>query len=241
MSDKAIIPGGTGGIGSAVVNRLLKDDIRVVVPTRQDGVDLPDDPLLTVEHIDYTVSENVARLAEQHDDADSVIYCAGSFEGHKKVSDFSDADVVSKFESNIRTLWHFLRAFLPVLREQDRGNVIAISSLAAEQHKPYLGLSTFAKQGMEAILKTVDNEESINGVNANIVVPSIVNTEKERRIFPNDDTDYFLPREEIADIIHAACYEDTTRYLHGTRIRCYVPNPNRLQGRKEALEKRGVL
>src|SRR5437763_3518549 len=86
MQRSAIVTGGTGGLGSAVVARLLADGWRVVVPwvverelervQKQDGLEL-----VQADLFDAAEVENVATLAAEHDDAPlrGVVNLVGGF------------------------------------------------------------------------------------------------------------------------------------------------------------------
>ena len=237
----AVVPGGTGGIGSQVVRMFLKNDTKVLVPTTgMKDNNLPNHRHLTVKLCDYLEDKTVKQLAAKHQAPHFLVYCAGSFIGHKKVADLTDGDVMEKFESNIRGLWHFIRHFVPEMRELEKANVIGISSLAAEKRKPYLGLSSWAKVGTEIILQTLDNEESASGISANIIVPSIVDTEKEREVFSDDNPEFWMEDKSVADIVEFLCLNSAAKYIHGSRIKCYQPNPKKIKNREESLRSRGV-
>ncbi len=237
----AMVPGGTGGIGREVVKMFLKNGTEVVVPTRglKDDYSSVDEEAIVVKN-NYYEDEDVKSLARTYDKVDTFVYCVGSFRGHKKISDFTYEDIDDKFKTNIRSFWNFLRHFVPLMREKGYGNVIAIGSLAAKRKEPYLGLSSWAKDGLASIIETLSNEESVNGIRANIIVPSIVDTAKERLIFPQDNQAYWLPASYIEELVEFLCYDARSRYLNGNRLECYVPNKKIVRAREENLINRGV-
>lgn len=244
-----IIPGGTGGLGAGIARRLAQwGDIDILIPSRGTKTRYRRNQSFTEKNItvvscDYYKEKNVRKLAEEISkkyQIAALIYCAGSFHGHKEINSYTDDDVVEKFQTNIRSFMHFLRYLIPEMKRNKEGKVIAFGSLAASQHKPFLGLSIWAKNGLWSIIKTLSNEVSKDGINANMISPSIVDTPKERIIFPEDTGEYWLNTDDVAALVEFLCFDPAAKNIHGQNLEIYNPDPSVVKSREDNLRSRGV-
>jgi NAD(P)-dependent dehydrogenase (short-subunit alcohol dehydrogenase family) len=78
---------------------------------------------------------------------------------------------------------HYLsKLVLPSMREQPRGDIIMISSVAAKSLGPNGAPYNMGKAAMEALAITLFKEERKNGVHVNIVAPGLTETEMGFRL-----------------------------------------------------------
>jgi 3-oxoacyl-[acyl-carrier protein] reductase len=78
---------------------------------------------------------------------------------------------------HVKGPFHLSRALLPSMRQRDRGDIIMVSSVAAQGFAPRMGPYSIAKAGMEALAYTLAKEERQYGVRVNVVAPGLVDTE----------------------------------------------------------------
>ncbi len=244
-----IIPGGTGGLGTSIARRLAqRGDVDILIPSRRTKTHYKRSESFVEKNIkivecDYYKDKNVRKLARDLSKKYRIlalIYCAGSFHGHKEMNAYTDDDVVGKFQTNIRSFMHFLRYLIPKMKRNKEGKVITFGSLAASQHKPFLGLSTWAKSGLWSIIKTLSNEVSKDGINVNMISPSIVDTPKERKIFPEDTGEHWLNTDDVAALVEFLCFDPAAKNIHGQNLEIYNPDPSVVESREDNLRSRGV-
>src|SRR5258708_11657668 len=72
------------------------------------------------------------------------------------------------------------RALVPHMRALERGDVVMISSIAAQALRANSGTYNIAKAGMEALAMTLAKEERQHGIRVNIVAPGLVDTDMGR-------------------------------------------------------------
>ena len=66
------------------------------------------------------------------------------------------------------------------MRAMERGDVVMISSIAAQLLRSNSGTYNIAKAGMEALALTLAKEERPHGIRVNIVAPGLVDTDMGR-------------------------------------------------------------
>jgi NAD(P)-dependent dehydrogenase (short-subunit alcohol dehydrogenase family) len=69
------------------------------------------------------------------------------------------------------------RAIVPQMRKSARGDVIMISSIAAQTFGANMGTYNIAKAGMEALAFTLAKEERAHGIRVNVFAPGLVETD----------------------------------------------------------------
>ncbi|MDC0175041.1 SDR family oxidoreductase [Pseudomonadales bacterium] len=130
-------------------------------------------------------------------------------------------------------LWgpiYMSRALIPHMRGAGRGDIIMISSIAAQSMGAQMGLYSVGKAGMEALAHTLAKEEKAHGIRVNIVAPGLVDTDMGRKLVsllpgPDDmrQLDANMPfgfvctPEDIAATVTHLCSDDG-RYITDQRI-----------------------
>jgi NAD(P)-dependent dehydrogenase (short-subunit alcohol dehydrogenase family) len=129
-------------------------------------------------------------------------------------------------------LWgpiNMCRALVPHMRQAARGDVIMVSSIAAQSMGARMGLYSIGKAGMEALAHTLAKEERANGIRVNIVAPGLVDTDMGRKLMSTFGVENIRDRDaaapfgfvctpdDIAATIAFLCSEDA-RYITNERI-----------------------
>ena len=160
----ALVTGASGGIGTAIVNRLRGDGMRVITLDIAGDVDLVVDvvrdplPAEIFDNVDVCVSNAaiVDTIAPAH--------------GMPAEKWQRDIDV------NLTGAFRVVQACLPGMRQRRYGRVVAVSSLAG--HTGLAGQVAYAasKAGLQGAIKTVAIENLKYGITANCVLPGFVAT-----------------------------------------------------------------
>jgi NAD(P)-dependent dehydrogenase (short-subunit alcohol dehydrogenase family) len=207
----ALVTGGTGGLGVAVVAAFLEDGWRVVVPYVHVGSPerLPEGAE-TVE-ADLTDPDDVARavrVASADDRAPlaAVANLVGGFAGGQPVIDTQVADFEAMFALNVRPTYLVTQCTLPRLLAAGGGAIVCVSSRAALE--PWAGGSGYAasKAAVIAFARAVAKEHP--EVRCNVIVPSMIDTPANRAASPRA-VDRMVPPERIAAVIRFLCADES--------------------------------
>jgi NAD(P)-dependent dehydrogenase (short-subunit alcohol dehydrogenase family) len=93
------------------------------------------------------------------------------------VEEISDAEARALFDTNVFGLLNVTRAALPVLRSQEAGRVINMSSSAGFASSPGRGLYGASKSAVEAITEALHGELAPLGIHVTVVEPGSFRTE----------------------------------------------------------------
>lgn len=96
------------------------------------------------------------------------------------------------FQVNLRGMWYACKHAVPIMREQESGSIVNISSMAVRHAYPYLGYKT-TKAAVIALTENVAFANARYGIRANVILPGLMNT--PMAIEPRVATG--VPREQV--------------------------------------------
>lgn len=102
--------------------------------------------------------------------------------GQPPIAEMPDADLQRLLDAHVFGPLHLCRLLVPSMRALGRGDVVMISSVAAQFHAPRMGVYAIAKSGMESMAYTLAKEEREHGIRVNIVSPGLVETDMGKRL-----------------------------------------------------------
>lgn len=150
--------------------------------------------------------------------------------GQPPIAEMPDADLQRLLGAHVFGPLHCCRLFVPPMRALGRGDVIMISSIAAQSYGPRMGVYSIAKSGMEAMAYTLAKEERQHGIRVNIVAPGLVETDMGKRLmsFTRGVEDirtldeqmpfgFVCQPEDIANAVAFLC-SDEGRYITNQRL-----------------------
>jgi NAD(P)-dependent dehydrogenase (short-subunit alcohol dehydrogenase family) len=221
VAGTALVTGGAGGLGTAVVRRLLADGWRVVAPVRGEPAGL--DPGAVPVQADVTDEAAVAGViqvatAEPGAPLGAVVNLVGGFASGGRVHETPVADFEGQFRINLRPAYLVTAAALPHLIANGGGSVVCVSSRSAV--KPFKGAAGYitSKQALLTFVDVLALEYRDDGVRANAVLPSVIDTPANRTGGPEDAK--LVPPAQIADVIAFLC-SDAATATSGAHIPVY--------------------
>ena len=221
LQDKvAIVTGGTGGIGTAIVKAFLREGAKVAFSsTSQAKIDAL---LPTLEAAEGQVKGYVADMTKEDDiknfveaaktdfgTIDVVVPNAG-YEGQAHPVQDMTLDLFEKvYMLNVFSVMLMLKYAAPTLIEKQSGSVVVIASAAA--YEPTAGNSAYvsSKYAVSGLTKCIAMELGPVGVHVNYICPGPVDTPMMKRI----EKDFFpeMSHEEAMAVL-AGAYAMDKRY-----------------------------
>ena len=211
MSQTVIVTGGTGGLGAAVTAAFLQDGWRVVVPwvAERELERVDEHERLTLVHADLMDPDSAAEVvAAAGDDLRAVANLVGGFAQGGRVHETPIEDFEGQLRLNLRPAYLMCAAAIPRLLAAGGGALVCVSSRAAL--RPFPGAAGYIT-GKAAVLALVDAlhaEYRGDGIRANAVLPSTIDTPANRASMPDADHGTWVKPEEIARVIRFLCSED---------------------------------
>lgn len=205
MRRSALISGGTGGLGGAVVSAFLVGGWRVVAPVRPGrGSALPTGavPVETdlTEPADVAAAAGVA-ASDAGAPLGAVVNLVGGYAAGGLTHETPVADFEAMLRVNLRPTYLMTAAALPHLTAAGGGSVVCVSSRAALAPFPGAAGYVTAKAAVLAFAAAVAVEYAGRGVRCNTVVPSIIDTPANREAMPAADAGRWVAPADIARVI----------------------------------------
>ena len=177
---KALVTGGTRGIGQAIAQRLHADGAEVWITGVTAGP-ATRGPMhyRAVELSNRAATEEFAREVEQLG-FDILVNNAG-INTNNPFSAIKLADFDSIHEVNVRSAFRLCQAVLPAMRRAGWGrivNIASIFSVISKEHRATYSASKFALDGLTAGLAA---EVAVEGILANCVSPGFIETDLTRK------------------------------------------------------------
>jgi NAD(P)-dependent dehydrogenase (short-subunit alcohol dehydrogenase family) len=208
MTSSAIVTGGTGGLGSAVVARLLQDGWRVVVPwvaeqelervTRHDRLELIQADLFDLEAVAAVAA---AGAADPQRPLAGLVNLVGGFAAGSRVHETPIDTFEAQFRLNLRPTYLMTQAVLGGMLEHGEGSIVCVGTRAAVQ--PFSGAAGYiaSKAAVISFAQAVATEYKQDGIRCNVILPSVIDTPANRASMPDAKHERWVKPAEIAGVV----------------------------------------
>ena len=183
----ALVTGAGTGLGRAIAISLAKEGYQVVLTGRRE------EKLREVEHeiekgrsfvftADLTKEQDIEELSKKllektGGQLDVLVNNAGGVPAMGSVEEITLADWRLVMDTNLTTQFLVTKAFLPDLRKSKNAKIISVTSGMAHFYLRGFGAYSASKSGVEALMKTVAEEEKENGIEVHLFDPQNVISE----------------------------------------------------------------
>ncbi|HHC07629.1 MAG TPA: SDR family oxidoreductase [Actinobacteria bacterium] len=209
----AVIPGGTGSVGRALLPLLVARNFRLAVtyllPEEarlvEEELDLDEDRLM-LRRVDAT--DRIAMEKFMQDVVDTFgpfqVMCSlvGGWAGGRDVDETDDVRWDRMLDLNLRSAFNAVRAAVPHMRGVEWGRIILMGSQNAVDAPAGQAAYNVAKAGVIALARSVGAELSDTNVTANVLLPTVIDTEATRAALPYADYVDWPKPAEIAEVIN---------------------------------------
>lgn len=220
-----IITGASRNIGKYLFETLSEEGELVYgtfLSTKPDSIGL-EDRLFQVDVSNYesvdqfylAIKENLAEI--------TLINCAGiSYNAFAHKSDPLEWKKV--IDTNLVGAFHMIRAFLPVMREQNFGRIINLSSVVAQKGTPGVSAYAASKAALWGLTRSLAQENGSKGITINNINLGYVNigmgVEQVPEAYQQIIKEQIPSKQfcEPSDIVKTIDYLRNTPYINGTSI-----------------------
>jgi NAD(P)-dependent dehydrogenase (short-subunit alcohol dehydrogenase family) len=182
----AVVLGGSGGVGRAIVERLAHHGADVALTYRNNheaaeaaataarghGRTATVHPLVLGDAA--AVRGLFDDIASRHGRIHTVVHAAGSSIEQPLIGQIEPARWRDVVEADVNGVFDVIHASLPHLRSGGGGSYVFISSAGLERYPPGDILSVAPKAAVEALLRGLAREEGRHGIRANTVALGVI-------------------------------------------------------------------
>jgi len=229
----AIVTGGSGALGRAVVEHFLVAGAKVAVPwiveaevpmlRGQLGNRFPNDQIMLARANvgeEAEVARFVGDVIKRFGRVDLLVNLVGGFWGGKPISETTVQEWQSMFDLNLKPTFLMCRAVVPTMQKNQYGRIISVSSRSGLMGAGDFAAYAVAKGAIATFTASLAEEVLGDGVLVNAIAPSTIDTEANRKAMPKAKHENWVKPEDIARTIAYLCSEDC-RVTSGSVIPVY--------------------
>ena len=191
-----VVTGAAGVAGHAVANAFHQAGARVL------GIDIVAHeapwPTVAADLIDPAGAKDAIREAG---DIDILANIAGGFTMGDQIADTSDETWDFMMNLNARTVLNTCRAAVPGMVARGGGKIVNIGARGGLRGAAAMGAYIASKSVVIRLTETLADELKHKGINVNCILPSIIDTPRNRADMPNANFNEWVPPEHIAGVV----------------------------------------
>lgn len=226
-----LVAGGTGGLGHAVSLAFLQEGAQVVVTYRsQNGWEAlksaagANAARVEGHAVDVTdeaaVRQLIEKILSKHSRLDALVNSVGGYAGGLTLWEMDTKVFDQMLALNLRSGYALSRAAVRAMLKQGRGAIVNVASKAALDHAAGASAYAASKAAAVAMLDSLAADVKGSGIRVNTILPSIIDTEVNRKAMPKANFSKWPKPEDIARVILFLCSEDA-KVIHGAAIPVY--------------------
>ena len=204
-----VVTGAFGVLGAAVARAFAARGARLALldialhPPEALAAELGDQHLM-IGGVDLGELESsrraMAAAAMRYGGIDVLVNVAGGFQWQTLLE--GDVETWDQlYRMNLRTAVVACKVALPALIERGRGAIVNVGAGAAARASAGMGAYTASKAGVQRLTESLADELKEHGIRVNAVLPSIIDTPRNRADMPNADHSRWVRPEALAEAV----------------------------------------
>jgi NAD(P)-dependent dehydrogenase (short-subunit alcohol dehydrogenase family) len=226
-----LIAGGTGALGRAVSLAFLDElaQVAVTYSRAEEFVILKSAAgarasSLEGHQVDVTdelaVCQLTSKMHAAHGRIDVLVNAVGGYAGGTALWELDSKVFDQMLALNLRSGYMLSRAVVPVMLKQGNGAVVNVASRSAFDHAAGAAAYAASKAAAVAMIDSMAGDLRGTEVRVNSILPSIIDTEANRKAMPGADYAKWPKPDQIARVILFLCSDDA-KLVHGAAVPVY--------------------
>ena len=216
-----VVTGSDGALGQAVASTLSGYGARLALLEHAAAASAPQPAgALRFGGIDLTLEDTgrsaMQRIVKEAGRLDGLINVVGGFQ-YEQLAGGTVETWDSMYRINLRTAVVSCQAALPYLLQAGGGRIVNVGAVAAIKAATGMGAYAASKAGVAQLTEALADELKGRGITVNAVLPSMLDTPKNRRDMPKADFTRWVAPVDAAEVI-AFLVSDQSRAVTGALI-----------------------
>lgn len=228
----AVVTGGGAGLGLAITQKLVKEGIQTVIIGRNE-----DKLKMVARELGHLCSykvfdlQNLAAIPALVDQihtefgAIDILVNNAGINMKKPFIEVTDEDFATVIQTNLSSVFAISREVVKKMLFLGAGNIVNISSMAAQYGIPKVIAYSAAKTGIEGMTRAMATELSPLGIRINCVAPGFIKTamsakaldadpERKNKVFSRTPMGKMGDPEDVAEAVYFLC-SNASKYVTG--------------------------
>ncbi len=212
-----VVTGATGGLGSVVVRYFLENGAKVFAVYRKgkkfkrvfkDALKNKNFVGIKANLIKEDDVKKIFKYVRKSGGVDFLINCIGGYSEGKMIFELEEDEFDEMIDLNLRSVFLCSKWALRDMIPKRNGRIVNISALLAMKPSPGKGAYIISKAGLLALTEVIAEEVKDFNVTCNVILPSIIATEENKKSMPNADFSRWVEPLELAKFIGYLCSDD---------------------------------
>ena len=199
LHEKIVLVTGHDGALGSVVSKIFADHGANVIGFEIDNSD----------RLDVTDSETVCKavkdLITKYGRIDVLLNTVGIWSPQPRVFEMDDLTLEKLINTNLRSVFVMCRAVLPGMIDQRFGRIVNIGAKQGIKGSGGDAAYSVSKAGVISLTEAIADEVVEYGVTCNVVIPSIIDTNKNRENMPGANFNSWVNPIHIAETMAFLC------------------------------------
>ena len=234
-----IITGGTGALGRILIKLFLKCHPKTIVTTYRSEKEMQElkadlsnssqqssEISTSLEFIktdvtkDDEIRELISNVFEKYGQIHALVNVVGGYIGGKNITELDESDWDKMIGINLKTAFLISRHVIPKMITSQYGKIVHISSRTGIRAEGNDSAYAASKSGLIRFVESVSQEVKNSNININCILPTIIDTEANRRAMPNADFTRWINPGDLSNVILFLCSDDS-KIINGSAIPTY--------------------
>lgn len=213
---RVLVTGANGALGRALIEQARAAGADTI------GVDLEfDDDLASLPgtwlHADLADPSAVLDAFARAGEFDALFNVAGGFAMGTSAYAAANDEWERMFRLNVDTMRNATRAAVPMMLRRGHGSIVNVGALSAREGQAGMSAYCAAKSTVMRLTESLARELRGHGINVNAVLPSILDTPRNRADMPDADFSLWVRPLDLASVI-LFLGSDAARAVHGALV-----------------------
>jgi 3-oxoacyl-[acyl-carrier protein] reductase len=192
----AVVTASSRGLGKAAAEALAAEGVNLALCSRDEAAIQKTAGTIRARHnvevmaevCDVTDPESILSFKEKvirHFETCHILFTNAGGPPPGRVEEFSEKDFRQALDLNLLSAINLVNAFLPFMKRQKWGRILASTSISVKQPMPTLALSNVSRVGVVAFIKSLSLDTAALNVTANTLAPGYIMTERVKNLLEN--------------------------------------------------------
>ena len=229
---KIFLTGASGGIGSEICSKFLKNNYTLVLTASSDEKIVNLKNQYGNNHYYYKTdlsnSENLQScldgISKEHKDISVIVNNAGTTEDNL-IFRMKNDQWTKVIQTNLNSNYQIIKSLLPNMLSNKYGKIIGISSIVGTTGNPGQSNYVASKSGLVGLYKSIALEVAKRNINVNIVSPGFISTSMTDKLTDDQKKIYlnkipmarFGSSEDVANLVYFLSTKDSS-YITGQNL-----------------------
>ncbi|HZB17964.1 MAG TPA: SDR family NAD(P)-dependent oxidoreductase [Nitrososphaeraceae archaeon] len=202
-----LVTGGTGALGRSITKAFLESNATVIssyLNDRETGKTNNKSSIQLVK-ANVTNEEEIKKLVlgvlDKYGRIDILVNVVGAYLGGKTVVELEEKEWDLMMNVNLKSAFLISKHVTRHMISSRYGKIIHVSSRIGLHSEGYDSAYAASKSGLIRLVESLSKETKELNINVNCIMPSIIDTEANRKAMPNADFNKWVKPEELSNVV----------------------------------------